>query len=274
VVLRKNRDGRPVARTVAKIPFTGRDEVLRMTRLHLDASRSAALFAERLLLVEGVTDAALMRQFGWVWAGDDADRQAFVDALSIVAVGTKVGSWPIRLLATGDHELCSRVAVLRDSDVDFGQSPTPPAWAASHDPDVVLIEHSHPTLEPAVTGGNETLVKAALGDIHLDIPEAVTPQAVHELFRSARKAAAECPVVPAGPGARRKGEFAQALAAHIADARSRRVTVTVPPSMARILDFLYAPAPSRPATDAPATPPAPADEDATAPAHAAAGSNL
>jgi putative ATP-dependent endonuclease of OLD family len=151
VVLRRDRDGRPVARAVAKIPFDGRDEVLRMTRLHLDASRSAALFADRLLLVEGVTDAALVREFGWVWAGDDADRQAFIDALSIVAIGTKVGSWAVRLLATRGHELCSRVAVLRDSDLDFGQSPTPPGWAASHDPDVVLIEHSHPTLEPEVT---------------------------------------------------------------------------------------------------------------------------
>ena len=275
VVLRKDRDGRPVARAVAKIPFDGQAEVLRMTRLHLDASRSAALFADRPLLVEGVTDAALVREFGWVWAGDDADRQAFVDALSIVAIGTKVGSWPVRLLATRGHELCSRVAVLRDSDLDFGQSPTPPAWAAPHDPDVVLIEHSHPTLEPEVTGGNETLVEAALGDSHLDIPEAVTPQAVHELFRSARKATAGRPAVPAGPGARRKGEFALALAAHIAEARSRHITVTVPPPVARILDFLYAPAPSPPGTGTAETPPAPAadQEDATSPAHATAGSS-
>ena len=55
--------------------MNGQAEVLRMTRLHLDASRSAALFADRPLLVEGVTDAALVREFGWVWAGDDADRQ-------------------------------------------------------------------------------------------------------------------------------------------------------------------------------------------------------
>lgn len=62
VVLRRDRDGRPVARTISKIPFEHRDEVLRKTRLHLDASRSAALFAERLLLVEGVTDSALVRE--------------------------------------------------------------------------------------------------------------------------------------------------------------------------------------------------------------------
>jgi hypothetical protein len=83
---------------------------------------------------------------------------------------------------------------------------------------VVLIEHSHPTLKPEVTGGNEALVEAALGDSHLDIPEAVPPQAVHELFRSARKAAAGRAAVPAGPGARHKGEFALKLAARIAKA--------------------------------------------------------
>ena len=275
VVLRRDRDGRPVARAVAKTPFDGRDEVLRMTRLHLDASRSAALFADRLLLVEGVTDAALVREFGWAWADDDADRQAFVDALSIVAIGTKVGSWPVRLLATRGHELCSRMAVLRDSDLDFGQSPTPPGWAASPDPDVVLIEHSHPTLEPEVTGGNEALVEAALSDSHLDIPEAVTPQAVHELFRSARKATAGRPAVPAGPGARRKGEFALALAARIAEARSRHLTVTVPAPVTRILDFLYVPAPSPSGTGTAEAPPAPAadQEDAASPAHVTAGSS-
>jgi putative ATP-dependent endonuclease of the OLD family len=35
--------------------------VLRKTRLHLDASRSATLFAERLLLVEGVPTRSWVR---------------------------------------------------------------------------------------------------------------------------------------------------------------------------------------------------------------------
>ena len=95
-----------VARCVATIPIEARDEVLRKARLHLDASRSAALFAERLLLVEGVTDVALAREFGWVWAAQDEDRQSFIDALSIVPLGAKVGPWPVRLLATSGHELC------------------------------------------------------------------------------------------------------------------------------------------------------------------------
>jgi putative ATP-dependent endonuclease of OLD family len=254
VVLRRGRDGRRVSRAVATIPFDGADEVLRMTRLHLDGSRSAALFAERLLLVEGITDASLAREFGWVWAGQDPDRQAFIDALSIVAIGTKVGSWPVRLLATRGHELCTRLAVLRDSDLEFADQPGQPGWAAAHDPDVVLVEHSHPTLEPEVAIGNEALAGAAIADIGLDLPTPVTPQAVHELFRSARKATADRLAIPAGPGARRKGEFALALAVRIAEARSNPATpVTVPAPLGRIFEFLYPPVTPDPGVPVPVT---------------------
>jgi putative ATP-dependent endonuclease of OLD family len=285
VALRRDRNGHPVTRVIAKIPFEERDEVLRKTRLHLDASRSAALFADRLLLVEGVTDAALAREFGWVWAAENPDRQAFIDALSIVAIGTKVGAWPVRLLATRGHELCSRVAVLRDSDLEFGESPSPPRWAASHDPDVVLVEHSHPTLEPEVTVGNETLVQAAIADTRLDVPATMTPQSVHELFRSARKATANYPAVPAGPGARRKGEFALALAAQIAEAHRQNAPVAVPSPIAKILDFLYVPAAPPPSSSQASTTPAGADtigalsaqaanlHDSSPPASAGPGSN-
>lgn len=239
VVLRRDRDGRRLSRAIASIPLNGRDQVLRMTRLHLDGSRSAALFAERLLLVEGVTDATLAREFGWVWAGQDPDRQAFIDALSIVAIGTKVGSWPVRLLATRGYELCTRLAVLRDSDLEFADQPAQPGWAAAHDPDVVLVEHSHPTLEPEVTRGNEELAGTALDDIELDCPVPVTAQAVHQLFRSARKATDERAAIPAGPGARRKGEFALALASRIAEASKVEAVVTVPAPLSRIFEFLY-----------------------------------
>lgn len=131
------------------------------------------------------------------------------------------------------------MAVLRDSDLGFAEVPSVPGWAAAHDPDIVLIEHSHPTLEPAVTNGNETLVQAAIDDSHLDIPAEVDPQSVHELFRSARKATAKHPATPAGSGARHKGEFALALAARIADARYQGVPVSIPSSIACVLDFLY-----------------------------------
>lgn len=244
VIARRDANGQRVCRAVAKIPMTARDDVLRKARLHLDASRSASLFADRLLLVEGVTEAAVLREFGWAWAGGDDDKQAFIDALSIVPMGTKVGPWAVRLLATAGHELCSRLAVLRDSDLDFGDTPTAPDWAADHDSSVVLVEHSHPTLEPQLTEGNEELVKGALTDIGITVPDPITPQAIRDLFRSKHKQGDV--VVPAGSAARRKGEFAEALAGRLRDVREEQVAgetpipVQVPESLKRIFEFLYA----------------------------------
>jgi putative ATP-dependent endonuclease of OLD family len=236
VVMRRLDDGRRVARSVAALPLVDRDEVIRKARLHLDATRSAALFADRLVLAEGVTEVALVREFGWEWAGDDEDKRAFIDALSIVAMGTRVGHWPVELLATRGYELCRRLAVLSDSDKEMDDSPVAPAWLAQHDPDVVRVFFSHPTLEPAVTEGNETIVREALTETGIDLP-AVTKEEVHAAFRSARKATA----TPAGPGARRKGEFALAMAERLALARADGTHVQLPPHLADLFNFIYSP---------------------------------
>ncbi len=240
VIIRRDRDGHRVCRAVADIPLRDRTEVLRKARLHLDASRSASLFADRLVLVEGVTEVALLREFGWVWAGDDVEKRAFIDALSIVPMGTKVGSWAPTLLATRGYELCSQLAVLRDSDLAMDETPTLPAWADDHAADVVLIEHSHPTLEPQLTPGNEELVTATLEDLGIDPPAAVTAESVHELFRSSRTLP-DGSIEPAGTAARRKGEFAIALAGRLRDARRENggVVVHVPEPLERIFSFLY-----------------------------------
>ncbi|MFI5593018.1 ATP-dependent nuclease [Amycolatopsis sp. NPDC051758] len=243
VVMRRLQDGRRVSRGIAELNMPDRAEVMRKTRLHLDASRSAALFAERLLLVEGVTDAALVREFGWVWSGADVDKQSFIDALSIVPMGTKVGSWAVRLLATRDHELCSRLAVLRDSDKPLEESPTLPSWLTTdaHDPDVVKVVHSHPTLEPSITTGNEALIAAALEDLEIDRPIPLDVAAVHLLFRSARKKTKSRDATSAGPAASRKGEFALALAVRLSDQRhSGSLTAAVPTHFTEIFEFLYA----------------------------------
>lgn len=239
IVVRRLPDGLRVARTVAALPIGDRQTVLRMARLHMDASRSAALFAERLALVEGVTDVAVVRQFGWAWAADDDDKQSFVDALSIVAMGTRVGAWPVQLLATRGYELCTRVAVLSDSDREFAESPVQPTWAADHDPEVARIFHSHPTLEPSITMGNESLIAAALTDVRLDAPDPLTAEAVHAIFRSARKASGERPAQAAGPGARRKGEFALAVADRLADTIEGGRPVMVPDHLRALFEFLY-----------------------------------
>ncbi len=76
IVVRRLPGDAKVARPVAALPIGDRAAVLRKARLHMDASRSAALFAERLALVEGVTDAAVVRQFGssYLGRGDAFDR--------------------------------------------------------------------------------------------------------------------------------------------------------------------------------------------------------
>ncbi|MFG2803845.1 ATP-dependent nuclease [Streptomyces pseudovenezuelae] len=240
VVLRRTADGRRVCRQIAAIPMVDRQRTLRMARLHMDASRSAALFAEHLVVVEGVTEAAILRDFGRAWAADDPAKQSFIEALSIMYVGTKVGAWTSRFLATQGHEICARLAVLRDSDKPFDQAYAPPAWLDRHDPAVVQAFISHPTLEPSITEGNEDLIAAALADIDADpLPGPLTPEAVHELFKSARKAKGEIPATPAGPHASDKAAFADALAVRIADAIEEGQSVHVPDHLRRLFDFLY-----------------------------------
>lgn len=210
-------------------------EALRMAALHLDASRSSSLFAERLILVEGVTDALVLRQLGRHWAAGDGIRQQFIDALTVVPIGSKVGRWPVRLLATPAFELVAKVAVLTDSDKRDGPA-QPPAWVAEYDDSVVLYRMNHPTMEPElVQAGNEELITATLNDLGLDVPDPLTPDSVDDLFRGAHKDGDV--VVPAGAGAKRKGEFAYALGARLA--ATEQGAAVVPPHVAEVLDFLF-----------------------------------
>ncbi|MDF6020967.1 AAA family ATPase [Streptomyces sp. JH34] len=246
VIVRRTARGR-VCRAVANVvPKKDRAVTLRKTRLHLDASRSAALFAERLVLVEGVTDAAIVREFGRTWAGADTRKHSFIDALSIVHMGWKVGQWPVHLLATQGSELCTRLAVLVDSDLPFeSEERKKPKWLAEHDQSVVDAFVSHPTLEPSITEGNEYLMEAALNEVGLKVPE-VTALTVHELFRSARKAKGEQPATPAGLGSSKKGDFALAFAGLLAEANEANLgqvsnSPTVPEHMRQLFEFLYTP---------------------------------
>lgn len=239
VVLRKRADGTRVCRTIAEVPFNDRSRILQRVMLHFDAARSSALFSSRVLLVEGVTDAALVREFGLAWSANDADKRAFVHALSIVPIGAKVGQWPVEFLASPGHELVGRLAVLRDSDLAPTATPAPPSWLARYDPGVVRVDQSHPTLEPAITSGNEALVSRVLGRMDLLAAGPVTDASVEALFRGARAATDAGPATGAGPAARRKGEFSLEMAAEIRAALRGGETVQVPIAIASALDFLY-----------------------------------
>jgi putative ATP-dependent endonuclease of OLD family len=145
----------------------------------------------------------------------------------------------VRLLATPDHELVSRLAVLTDSDRAFDETPVQPTWAAEVDPEVAKVFLSHPTLEPAVTAGNEGHISAALDSIGLVKPEPVTPESIHDLFVGARVGKEGGPATPAGAGAKRKAEFALALGERLLLARDAGDRITVPGHIADLLGHLY-----------------------------------
>jgi putative ATP-dependent endonuclease of OLD family len=130
--------------------------------------------------------------------------------------------------------------VLRDSDVGMTDPIPAVSWSGAHDPDVLHIEHNHPTLEPAITPGNERLITLALQDIVLDPPTEITEATIHALFRTARVGREGAPSTPAGAGASRKGEFALALAGRLAQDRDEgHLTAVVPAHLVRLFQFLY-----------------------------------
>ena len=237
---------------VAEVPWSAatRKKVTRMTRLHLDSSRSVSLFGDRVLLVEGVTEVVLVRQLSRGWAGTDASKLRFAESLTITAIGAQVGEWPVALLATKDYELVGRVAALGDTDTRPPKVYTPPVWIAGHDPNTFRFFRSGPTLEPTLAAGNEAAVAVAFGRMNVTTPPAATAADLDAYFRT-------------DVGRRRKGEFALELAGAFSEA----TTVQVPTAVHDLLDYLYdgsapqraaqAAAEAAAAAPAAATPPAP-----------------
>ncbi len=228
VVIRHDKDAGRVCRAVAKLPLRESDlaRVIRLTALHLDASRLASLFAERLVLVEGVTDALILRQLGHAWANGDQQKGDFIDALTISPIGSKVGEWPVQLLVTPGHELAARVAILRDSDIRNGDEPSDPAWISKYDDTKVRCFHNHPTLEPAITSGNEALIRTALSETGITVPSIIDPETIDCLFCD-------------GEGRRRKGEFAYALANTFELAIRSSSPLQVPEHFKEIFEFMF-----------------------------------
>jgi len=226
VIVRKVTGNGRVARSIKNHPIQGakRRDALRKMALHLDASRSAALFADAVVLVEGVTDAVLLRVFARAWADHDAARTAAAEALSIIPMGAMPGEWIAELLVTSGYELCSRVAILGDTDERTpGVAPHAPAWVESLDAPALRYFSSHPTLEPTLVQGNETAMAAALTAIHEPLDD-VTAESIDGLFRED------------GPR-KKKGWFAYELAARLSDELDRGEPVTVPAQIVELLAF-------------------------------------
>jgi len=183
VVLRRMADGAPKHVVIKDIPMYARDRTLRMARLHMDGTRSASLFAHRMVLVEGVSDAVVLRQLGAAWAGADSAKEGFVDALTMTVVGSKIGRWPVDLLATSGHELVDRLAVFTDTDVRPGAAPSPPSWMEQ--PPVTRSFRCHPTLEPELVPDNEDAVGIALDAMGVARPVPINAGTIDTLFQNA-----------------------------------------------------------------------------------------
>ena len=100
-----------------------------------------------------------------------------------------------------------------------------PAWMAAYATETVQCFLNHPTLEPAITDGNEALVADALTSVGIAVPDPVTPSAIDELFHAGARS--------------RKGEFAVAMAGAIRDAVASGSPVNVPASIDALFSYLY-----------------------------------
>lgn len=166
VILRRDGSGKPSARTIKEFGLS--ETMLDQARRHLDVNRSASLFAERSVLVEGITDAIVLRAVARVWAGNDRIRRRFVDALTISVVGSRIGPWLPDLLTRSGDEIVEKLAILRDSDGKL-----PPKWVVNRKGEHFRVFFSKPTLEPSITPGNESTVRSVLESLvseDVDIP--------------------------------------------------------------------------------------------------------
>ncbi len=227
IIMRKDANGVPAARTLIDVPIRKKElkeYLIGQTKLHLDATRASALFADRLLLVEGVTEAAVLRQFGRAWAKGDECKVAQIDALAILPLGRKVGPWPIQLLATPGYELVTRVAALTDTDVKNDKPRSahrPPKWHEDLNSDVAQFFWSHPTLEPSLVSGNEDMVRRSMG-FAANTP--ISPLIVRRYFDK---------------HSGRKGEFAARFSREIERQLAKGLSVHIPDEIRKMFDWLF-----------------------------------
>ena len=220
VAFRRGASGVPIARTIAS--FGLRTSHLSQARRHLDVNRSATLFADRLVLVEGVTDAIVLRAIARVWAGGDRVRRRFVDALTITVVGSRIGAWMPELLTREGNEISTRLAVLRDSD-----GKAPPRWVTSRASAHFGFFLSDPTLEPSLVPGNKKIIRRVFKAMKVkNLPwgdgEKPTSDNVMAWFEDKGKG--------------RKAKFADHFSS---EAELDPQSVTVPAHMQRLLDFVW-----------------------------------
>lgn len=219
IIMRRDGVGKPTARTVKQFGLS--TEHLAKARRHLDVNRSASLFAQRAVLVEGITDAIVLRAVARVWAGEDRLKGRFVDALTISVVGSRVGRWLPELLTRHGEEIVEKLAVLGDTD-----GKPPPAWVVNARSEHFDVFYSDPTLEPSLVPGNELLVKRLLDEMtkkpHAFPTDAGLPAWVDSWFKNA--------------GKNKKARFADDFAALCDDNPDALI---IPDHLSAVLDFVW-----------------------------------
>lgn len=220
VVFRRGPSGTPQARTIASFGLS-KDHAAQAHR-HLDVNRSATIFADRTVLVEGVTDAMVLRVIARVWARDDRVKRRFVDALTITVAGSRIGQWLPELLTRDQHEICTKLAVLRDSD-----GKPIPKWVTNKESGHFGVFVSDPTLEPSLVTGNENIVVKVFEEMKVKkLPwaegESPTPENIREWFN--------------GKGKGRKAKFADRFSTHVEATPS---AVVVPEHIQSLFDFVW-----------------------------------
>lgn len=227
VLFGRDDTSRPAPRTIKNIGLSPAQ--LSSVRRHLDASRSAGIFADRGVVVEGVTDAAVLRALGRVWAGANSTKRRFVDALSVTVAGSRVGSWLPSLLSSPGQEVITRMAVLADSD-----GKPEPQWVAQARSTRFDYFRSEPTLEPSLTPGNEQVVDSITREMTTAEPPwgpgLPDSNSIRDWFQA--------------EGRPRKADFADRFAAACEEQPGQ---VKIPSHIQELLEFLWETAtPSKP----------------------------
>lgn len=220
VVFTRDVAGTPASRTIATFDLS--DTYLNRTRRHLDVNRSASLFTERLVLVEGITDAMVLRALAPIWAGSDERKRRFAVGLAITVVGSRVGEWMPSLLTRPGAEISVRLAVLRDGDGN-----PEPGWIGRRRGDRFDAFVSDPTLEPSLVRGNEAVIGKTLAAMKVAKSTWADPKEPTDT---------EVAAWISGKGGRRKAEFADQFARYC---RRRPAEVTVPDHIEALFDFVW-----------------------------------
>jgi putative ATP-dependent endonuclease of the OLD family len=219
VILRRGSDGAPTPVMLKEVALA--PALKKMARRHLDVVRSSSLFADRVILVEGITDALVVRAIGErKWASGDPRRRRFLDALTILPVGHRIGEWLPALLSAPTSAISARIALLMDTDGNDA-----PAWARQRTGDVLQVFLSDPTLEPSLLPGNASVVTEALLSISKKPPWTTIEDASSTALAS---------WFSGSTGSRKKADFAEAICEAI---ENNPDTFATPVHILKLLDW-------------------------------------